>query len=668
MRNLLWLLMLSPSLWCQTAAPPKPGYPVSARFVEGAAAGGGGGFSVRVEIKMEGEYHIYGFEEESGLPTSVSVGGAGRVELAGPVAADREPGLHSDPLTGTVSYWEGSVVFEVPLRLLDPVPGERVEFSILIEHMACTDRTCLVPEVLKLPLAVLAGDDGAIAAVSFAGDGGGGGGEDPEEDEPGEIPEEVLVKEVAATLSPARPRPKGEVVLRIPFPAYSVEPGAAVAAASVYFFRPGLELLEGADVVIEGTDEEPVAAIRCVAGADLHDEEELRVEGLAVIAGYSVNFAVEARIRQSLWGFIWIAILAALAALLTPCVFPMIPITVSFFTKHAEKSSGRPVGAALIYCIGIVLSFTLIGLVLSLAFQTNAAAISQSPVVLGAIGLLFIVFAMSLFGMFELQLPAALTNLVGTAQGKGGLLGIWLLGLLFAITSFACTAPFVGGLLAASISSSQWLRPMVGMAVFSAVLAVPFFFLALFPSRLKNLPKAGGWMNEVKVVMGFVELAAGLKFLGDMDFILHLGFFTRSMILSSWIAIFVLIGFYLLGTFRLPHDAPRTTTPVPALILAVLSLTFAAYLGRGVTGGPLNGFLDSLIPAEEVLRTPIGQRDALIREIRNLGAGVGLPGGGLPDGRVGYEEGQRFKNEYEEARAEARRLGVPLFIDFTGYS
>jgi thiol:disulfide interchange protein DsbD len=354
---------------------------------------------------------------------------------------------------------------------------------------------------------------------------------------------------------------------------------------------------------------------------------------------------------------------AALLALLTPCVFPMIPITVSFFTKHAEHSRHRPIIPASVYCLGIVLSFTLIGLIFSLAFKTNAAAISQNPWVLGGIGVLFIVFALSLFGLFELQLPAFFSNLVGSAQKRGGLLGIWLLGLLFAVTSFACTAPFVGTLLATSLESGQWVRPMIGMAAFSAILALPFFYLALFPSKLRSLPRAGSWLNQVKVVMGFIELAAALKFLGDMDRILHWDLFTRSFILSAWIAIFILVGVYLLGGFRLPHDSPREHTAVLAVLLALLSLSFSAYLARGIYGDPLAPGIDVYLPPEDPTRSDLGRRDALIKQIKALGLGAG---GGGQTGRVGMED--LFKNDYEGARAEADRLQVPIFIDFTGYS
>ncbi|HMS15863.1 MAG TPA: cytochrome c biogenesis protein CcdA, partial [Planctomycetota bacterium] len=461
---------------------------------------------------------------------------------------------------------------------------------------------------------------------------------------------------------PSSPAPSGEVRLRIPLPAYSLLPGTRVETSNIILLSNQVEPLAGS-AIVEGSEEAPLLAVTCIVDKNLQDGAELKVEGLLKAGAFTVSFGVTSVVRQGIWGFVWIAMGAALLALLTPCVFPMIPITVSFFTKHSEHSKHPPVIPAAVYCLGIVLSFTLIGLIFSLAFKTNAASISQSPIVLGGIGVLFVVFSLSLFGMFELQLPAAFSNMVGSAQQKGGLLSIWLLGLLFAVTSFACTAPFVGTLLATSLSSGQWVRPMIGMAAFSAVLAVPFFFLALFPSKLRSLPRAGGWLTQVKVVMGFIELAAALKFLGDMDGVLSLGVFTRSFILSAWIVLFALTGVYLLGAFRMPHDSPREGTPVVALLLAIFFLSFAAYLFRGVGGDPLAPGVDVYLPKELHERSPIGRREALLKEIKSLG---GMSSGGGETGRVGMSE--LFKNDYAGARAEAERLKVPIFIDFTGYS
>ncbi|MAG57034.1 MAG: hypothetical protein CMJ83_12130 [Planctomycetes bacterium] len=261
--------------------------------------------------------------------------------------------------------------------------------------------------------------------------------------------------------------------------------------------------------------------------------------------------------------------------------------------------------------------------------------------------------------MFEIQLPQSVMGLIGKAQGRGGLIGVWLLGMLFAVTTFTCTAPFVGTILAGAATSGSWTRPVVGMLAFSGVLAFPFFFLSVFPSRLKSMPRAGSWLNEVKVVMGFIELAAAFKFLGDMNSEV----FTRYGILCAWVVIFGGCGLYLLGVFRLPHDSPKEKIAVPALMIALLCLGLAVYLTGGLGGATLHPEVEPYLPREVTARTPNGRRLELMKQI----GAAGFTGGSAKiDGRVGYDK--HYKNDYDGARAEAKRLGVALFIDFTGYA
>lgn len=341
--------------------------------------------------------------------------------------------------------------------------------------------------------------------------------------------------------------------------------------------------------------------------------------------------------------FLLEAMLAALVALITPCVFPMIPITISVFTKQAEKEQGSVKLLGSVYALGIVVSFTAIGALLTLALgQDGASAFSLHWGTQIFIGVLFIIFALSLFGLFDLQLPAALTNLSGGARGKGGVLGVWLLGMLFAVTSFTCTAPFVALILASAATSGEWTRPVLGMVVFSSVLAVPFFFLSIFPGKLKALPKSGGWLNEVKVAMGFVEVMAAFKFIAAADAILGWGVFTRPFVLCTWTVCCLLLGLYLLGNFRLPHDSPRERTSVVHLLLAMVVLILGVYLFRGLLGANINWSIASYLPPD-------------------------LEGEANPRGAPGAAHAEHFKNDYEGARARARELKVPLFIDFTGY-
>ena len=386
------------------------------------------------------------------------------------------------------------------------------------------------------------------------------------------------------------------------------------------------------------------------------------VEGVPVIGSGSVFVEV------TLLGFILVAAILAAAALLTPCVYPMIPITVSFFTKQAETSKVSPMIMGLVYCAGIVVSFTLIGALVTLATGTGQAAsnFAQSWWMQAAIAVLFITFALSLFGLFEMQLPESVMSLVGRAQGQGGVGGILALGFLFSITTFTCTAAFVGTILAEAASTGNWLYPLVGMVTFATVLALPFFWLSIFPSKVKSLPKSGGWLNQVKVCMGFIELAAAFKFLGGMDMALGWDFFTRPLVIAVWIATFAAMGLYLLGLFRLPHDSPPGKIGVGALMSGLLSLTFAVYLFGGLSGDPLAEGVDAYLPREAEHRTPEGRRQALLATLRKADLGGGGAAPSLAQsGRRGLHD--RFEDAYEDARAEAKRLSAALFINFTGH-
>ena len=668
MRALLITLFVAGGIAGQVPSFLNSDYPVtvSVLSVKGIPDGA---FDVLIRAQMTRGHHIYSLipeEAPNAYPTTIGVTGSKRVALRGEVTPDRPAEMHS---VGGVAdaYWENRVTFTIPLTLKDPVPGEEIEFNITVDHMVCNDQGCLAPKTLDVSAKITVTAEGLVEAAA-AGETESSQTPTEEEESVTEIPtefDETEVDEEIATatdlharLEPSNPAPGDLVNLIVPLPEYTAEVGTKVMPSEIILFTSQVDVTTEPGVV-RGTDEELEFVIPVRLNENLQNKDALEIAGLLQFEKEVLNFEAQDTVRQGMWGFIWVAILAGFFALLTPCVFPMIPITVSFFTKHSEQNSGSPVVPALVYCAGIVISFTAIGVILASVFGAGASVIAQNPWVLAGIGVLFIFFALSLFGMFELRLPAMVTNLTSSAQNKGGLLGIWLLGLLFAVTSFACTAPFVGTLLTTAIASGEWLRPVVGMAAFAAVLALPFFFLALFPSRLKSMPRSGGWMNEVKVVMGFVELAAAFKFLGDAGQIVGSGVLTRTAVIAVWIALFILTTIYLLGLFRMPHDSPRTHTPVIALMLAVGFFWFATYLSKGLGGEPLHDAIDAFLPRESVERTPVGKQEALLRAMkRRFGLGA--------DSRLGFEN--HFKNDYEAARAEAKRVRAPLFLDFTGYS
>jgi thiol:disulfide interchange protein DsbD len=297
--------------------------------------------------------------------------------------------------------------------------------------------------------------------------------------------------------------------------------------------------------------------------------------------------------------FVWFAATAGALSLLTPCVFPMVPITVSYFTQHAGTNRSTSLWNAIIFGLGIVATFTALGL--ALAIFVGATGINQfaaNPWVNLLITAIFLGFAFNLLGAYEIQVPPALLNKLDSATRNGassGTLGALLMGLMFTLTSFTCTAPFIGTLLVTA-SQGEWQRPLVGMLAYSIVFALPFFVLAVVPQWMARLPRSGGWLNSVKVVMGFVEIAAAMKFLSNADLIWHWGIFTHDVVLSVWVAVMLITTIYLLGKFTLPHDSPSTGSLGAGRVFAsMLALGIGIWLATGLTGRPL-GTLESFLP------------------------------------------------------------------------
>lgn len=345
--------------------------------------------------------------------------------------------------------------------------------------------------------------------------------------------------------------------------------------------------------------------------------------------------------------FIWLAITLGALSLLTPCVFPMIPITVSYFTNHAGNNRAKSVKLATVYSLGIIATFTIIGMLL--AIFVGAAGITlfaANPYVNLLITAIFLFFAFNLFGAYEIAVPTSiltkLDNLTRSKEGEGsGIVGALLMGLTFSLTSFTCTSPFVGTILV-SASQGNWQMPLVGMLAFSTVFALPFFVLALLPQYISSLPRAGGWMNSVKVAMGFLEVAAAMKFLSNVDLIWKWGIFTRPVVLAIWIAIFGILAVYLLGKFQLPHDSKPERIGAFRLMSAVASLAVGFFLLTGLFGAKL-GELESFLPPD----------------LENNSAKI----------FGGKEEKLTWiDNDLEKALAKAKAENKRVFIDFTGYT
>lgn len=355
--------------------------------------------------------------------------------------------------------------------------------------------------------------------------------------------------------------------------------------------------------------------------------------------------AAGVRDQEGLLPFLLTAFGFGLAALFTPCVFPMIPITVSFFLNQNAAGEKKTSGwaQALVFCIGIIVLFTGLGfLVTALAGPFGVVQLGSSPWVNSFIAIVFLVFGLSLLGAFELRLPSGLLTRLDRASQGGGYAGTLLMGLTFSLTSFACIGPIVGPLLIASVQS-KGAEPVLGMLAFATGLAAPFFLLALFPGYLKKLPRSGGWMVRVKVVLGFVVLAVMLKYLSNVDQVLQTQWLTRERFLAAWIVLFALPGLYLLG--MLPMEGIKKDEPlgVARALVAALFLIFSISLIPGLFGARL-GDLDAFIPE------PSGNVF------------------GSPSATAEAASGNYFKNQLDAALSLARQENKLVLVNFTGYA
>lgn len=356
-----------------------------------------------------------------------------------------------------------------------------------------------------------------------------------------------------------------------------------------------------------------------------------------------------------------LSFLSGFAALLTPCVFPMIPMTVSFFTKQS-KTKSQGIKKAFFYGIFIITIYIFLGAVVTWAFGADSLNALSTNVWFNLIFfLLLLFFAFSFLGAFEIMLPNSLANKVDNQADKGGIIGILFMALALAIVSFSCTGPIVGTLLVEAASRGG-IAPFVGMFGFSLALALPFTLFAAFPGWLNSLPKSGGWLNAVKVVLGFLELALAFKFLSNADLVLQLHWFQRETFLAIWIAVFGALAFYLFGKIQLPHDSPVAHISVGRLSMGLLVLSFTIYMIPGLWGAPLN-LISAFPPPLDYSESPYGVGSSSNNsESSHLTAE-------LPDGAhlLAPHDIMAF-NDYDKGLAYAKKVGKPVMLDFTGWA
>ncbi|WP_151086829.1 protein-disulfide reductase DsbD family protein [Hymenobacter baengnokdamensis] len=596
-----WLLALV--LLCAQVAQAQIERPVSWKFAA-SPADKTGLVTFTATATIAGNWHIYSqFIEEGGPePTSFKFTPSADYELVGKVAESPEPvKAFEKAFNMNIAYFPKRAVFSQKIRL----KAAKTTVKGTVTFMVCNDEKCLPPDDLDFSVAV----KGAAAP---------------------------------AAAQPALP------------PASAVK--TTPKAASAPLATPAPVATKPADTVAFRPDAGPAPTLAPAAAAD----SAVAASKPAVAAATAQAVSAPAT-AQSLWAIFLAGFVGGLAALLMPCIFPLLPFTVSYFTK-GEYSKAGSVGRAAFYGLSIIVIYVALGLLVTVVFGADAL---NNLATNGVFNLVFfallVVFAASFLGAFELTLPNSWIAKTDTQADKGGLAGIFFMAATLALVSFSCTGPIIGTLLVQAASTGHLLSPALGMFGFSLALALPFTVFAAFPALLKSLPKSGGWLNSVKVVLGFLELALALKFLSNVDLAYHWQWFDREVFLSLWVIIFTLLGFYLLGKIRFSHDSPLEYVSLPRLFLAIIVLAFTTYLVPGLWGAPLqavSGFLPPQHTQDFDLYTP------------TLGGGAGPAA--APHAQHKY--GNLFRAplgldayfDYDEARAYAQKVNKPILIDFTG--
>ena len=360
--------------------------------------------------------------------------------------------------------------------------------------------------------------------------------------------------------------------------------------------------------------------------------------------------------NRSLIAIFFIAFLSGFAALLTPCVFPMIPMTVSFFTKQSQ-SKAAGIRNATLYGISIIVIYVLLGTAVTAIFGSDALNALSTNIYFNLLFfLLLVVFAISFMGAFEITLPSSWVNKADSASDKGGFIGIFFMAFTLALVSFSCTGPIVGTLLveAATIGG---IGPVIGMLGFSFALALPFALFAAFPGWMNSLPKSGGWLNTVKVFLGFLELALAFKFLSNADLVMQTHYLEREIFLAIWIGVFTILAIYLFGFIQLPHDSPITNLSVGRVLLGIATLIFVVYLIPGMWGAPLK-LISGFPPPMEYSESPrgIGGRTNTSSHVEHI------------EGTHPGPQNLPVFHDLETGLAYAKKIGKPAFLDFTGHA
>jgi thiol:disulfide interchange protein len=382
----------------------------------------------------------------------------------------------------------------------------------------------------------------------------------------------------------------------------------------------------------------------------------------------AVAKAVTAEKPKSLWEIFIAGLIGGFTAVILPCIYPLLPLTVSFFTKKGGSKS-KAIGQSIIYGVSIIVIYVILGMLISIIFGSDALnELATNGIFNIFFFLLLVVFGISFLGAFEITLPSSLANKLDANADKGGLAGIFFMASTLVVVSFSCTGPIIGTLLVDAASKGDRLGPAVGMLGFSLALALPFTAFAIFPSALKSLPKSGGWLNSVKVILGFLELAFALKFLSNVDLAYHWNWFDREIFLSLWIAIGLMMGLYLLGKIKFSHDSDVPYLTIPRTFLSIIVFAFVIYMVPGLWGAPLKS-ISAFLP-------PIATQDF---DLSQIPGGSSAPAAATQQSsttvRKYAENYTRIKTrgldawyDYDQALQASKELHKPIIIDFTGFN
>lgn len=585
---------------------------------------GGDAYRIVLEAAIPAGYHMYDMGPYEGGPTATTIvltPGEG-VQLDGPVEQLTKAHTYYDELFGMqIGTLSGKPRFAQKVHLATA----KGTVTAQLEWMICNDSSCMPPDETELTI------------------------------------------EIAASAAPAAPA-KGEAVQSAPAATTPVKTTPVKAETT-----PAAATAQTAESAVQEPAQEAAPATVAPAGEQTESAAEVAPAAEAAEAAPVKDAAGS----KGLWALIIEAILWGFAALLTPCVFPMVPMTVSYFLKGEGGAAMGRLRASL-YGLFIVLLYTVpIAAIILITRIVGGDAVTADifnwlathwlPNII--FFLVFMVFAASFFGAFEITMPSWMVNKTDSKADTKGIGGIFFLALTLVLVSFSCTGPIVGSVLIKSTSGEFW-TPIITMLAFSVAFALPFTLFALFPSVLKKLPKSGGWLNSVKVVIGFIEVALGMKFLSVADQTYHWGLLDREVYLAVWIVVFALLGFYLLGKIRFAHDSDLPYVGVGRLTLAIIVFSFVVYMIPGMWGAPLkalSGYLPPLTTQDFVL----GQHTAAVPTGTSAsGSHALLTVEGkqpkysdflhLPHGLEGFFD-------LKEAEAYAAKVGKPLFIDFTGH-